>query len=100
MRGKPILKAMLSKKQTPVSKTPTAAADAHAITERETGLLLDTLGALLRAYGRDAFDIGKRPAADVDALVNAWALHATLGAPRPNHEEDRLGVALVDRDWK
>lgn len=89
---------MLSKKPTPVSKPP--AVDPRAVAERETGIVLDTLGALLRAYGRDAFDIGKRQAADVDALVNAWALHATIGAPRPNHPDDRLGLPLLDRDWK
>src|SRR5438094_61288 len=68
-----------SRKPTPIAST--AVVDDLAVARQEGGTLLDTLGVVLRAYGRDAFDLGRRSEHEIRALINAWALHATIGAP-------------------
>ncbi len=80
----------------------TATATRELATARhESGVLLDSLGSILQLYGRHAFDVGPMTAGDVRSLVTDWALHATMGAARPGHEdEDRNGIGLLERDWK
>src|SRR5438552_17912981 len=83
----------------PAKKAPHAPAPAIGVAPVfDHGVLLDTLGALLRAYARDAFDLGSRSEHDVRALVQAWALHATNGSPRPGRDEDPSGLASAPRD--
>jgi diguanylate cyclase (GGDEF)-like protein len=61
--------------------------------------VLDSLGALLKAYAHFAFDSGPRAAADVREELMSWHRHITLGAPRPGTESAPGGAALGQRDW-
>jgi diguanylate cyclase (GGDEF)-like protein len=58
---------------------------------------LDTVAALLRTFGRYAFDVDTIDAATVRRLCEAWAAHVLVGAPAPNREG---GEARAERrDW-
>jgi diguanylate cyclase (GGDEF)-like protein len=56
---------------------------------------LETLAALLRAYGRAAPDTEFGPAEQTQALADRWVRHATLGQPL-----DGRGGAVRRRDWR
>jgi diguanylate cyclase len=79
---------------------PRTVPDELTVARQESTVALDALGSVLRAYARDAFDLGRRSEHEIRALVTAWGLHATIGAARPDHEGDRNGVPLLERDWK
>ncbi|HEU4629640.1 MAG TPA: GGDEF domain-containing protein [Gemmatimonadaceae bacterium] len=56
---------------------------------------LDTLVAVLRAYGRGAPDSEFCPADQTQALTDRWVRHATIG-----HPLDGVGSASGRRDWR
>lgn len=63
-------------------------------------MVLDSLGAMLQLYGKTAFDTDSMSAGDARALVHAWMLHATMGAPRPGATDARPAGGVIYRDWK
>ncbi|MEO6447070.1 MAG: GGDEF domain-containing protein [Gemmatimonadaceae bacterium] len=76
-----------------------AAADAQD-SSRDAGMVLDALGAMLQLYGNHAFDTDARGSDEFRRQVRAWMLHATMGAPRPDHADDRPTAGIFYRDWK
>jgi len=61
---------------------------------------MDTLGDLLRTYGRYAFDLEDKEASQISDLFERWARHLLVRAPRPGTEtEERNSSAPVRRDW-
>ncbi|MBX5493443.1 MAG: GGDEF domain-containing protein [Chloroflexi bacterium] len=58
---------------------------------------LDTVAALLRAFGRYAFDIDAIDAATVHQLSEAWAAHLLVGTSAPNRESAEPEPGR--RDW-
>jgi diguanylate cyclase (GGDEF)-like protein len=60
---------------------------------------LDTLAAVLREYGKTAFDIETRSAEALRQDCEAWAKHLLLGGARPGKEATRGGLSLERRDW-
>ena len=65
--------------------TPVAGADDPIPADRALDLLAD----FLRTMGEQAFDVGARSAADIEAWFEHWARHLLLGLTPP----DREGVA-------
>lgn len=63
----------------------------------EVGLVLDTLGSILTAFSRHAFDLPDRSAEQITSELQRWQRHATLGVPVVPHEGGSLGVR--ERDW-
>jgi diguanylate cyclase (GGDEF)-like protein len=64
----------------------------------EVDVLLDTLGTLLREFGRNAFDIEGVEAAITAQRFDRWAHHALTGAAAPD-EEKAVSRTLVGRRW-
>jgi diguanylate cyclase len=58
---------------------------------------LETVAALLRAFGRYAFDVDGTDAATVRRLCEAWAAHLLVGAPPPNRAPSEPSPGR--RDW-
>ncbi len=58
---------------------------------------LDALAAMLRAYGRDSFDVDDLQATEIAARCEAWAQHVLTGAPLPNRT--RRVLPPEDRSW-
>ncbi|MBL8983052.1 MAG: GGDEF domain-containing protein [Gemmatimonadetes bacterium] len=67
---------------------------------RETGIVLDAITNLLQAYGKYAFDTELRSGDEIRNATQAWRMHAAVGAPRPDHEDDKSGTGVFYRDWK
>ncbi len=63
----------------------------------EVGLVLDTLGSILTAFSRHAFDLPDRSAEQISSELQRWQRHATLGVPVEEHAGGALGVR--ERDW-
>lgn len=63
----------------------------------EVGLVLDTLGSILTAFSRHAFDLPDRSSEQISSELQRWQRHATLGVPVQDHAGNSLGVR--DRDW-
>jgi len=63
----------------------------------EVGLVLDTLGSILTAFSRHAFELPDRSAEQICAELQRWQRHATLGVPVEDHAGGALGVR--ERDW-
>jgi diguanylate cyclase len=63
----------------------------------EVGLVLDTLGSILTALSRHAFDLPDRSAEQISSELQRWQRHATLGVPVHEHGGSSLGVR--ERDW-
>ena len=68
-------------------------ADEH----RRLDLVLDTLGHVLRTYGRHAFDVDGTSATSIAAESELWSRHALNGTPLPGGDSTPLG--LEDRSW-
>ncbi len=79
---------------------PAEAPEDKGAISKETGIVLDALGGLLQTYGKYAFDTDFRNGDDIRRLVHGWMLHATMGAPRPDHTQDRPSAGVFYRDWK
>ncbi|HZP80416.1 MAG TPA: GGDEF domain-containing protein [Chthonomonadaceae bacterium] len=63
-------------------------------------MAVDTLGAVLRVYGQNAFDLNDIPANTIKALCEQWALHALYAAAPPNCGETAPGIPTGGkRDW-
>jgi diguanylate cyclase len=58
---------------------------------------VDTLAAVVRAFGRDSFDTDEMAATEISARCERWAQHVLTGAPLPG-EEARL-LRPEDRSW-
>ncbi len=95
-------------KQQPTGVAPSAAKappaeppreDKNAVS-RETGIVLDALSSVLQYYGKFAFDTDAHAGDELRRLMHGWMLHASMGAPRPNHEEDKPSAGVFYRDWK
>ena len=76
------------------------AGDAPVSDARETGVVLDALGATLQILEQNTFDTDVHTAEDLRKLLHAWMLHATMGAPRPGVPEDKRFTGVFYRDWK
>ncbi len=61
--------------------------------------VLDTLVALMREYGRSAFDLEKLSADALRSACESWAQHLLIGAPRPGDPETREALPLERRDF-
>lgn len=88
------------KTSAPPVVTPVEPPDDKTAPSRETGIVLDALGSILQYYGKLAFDTDLRSGDDARRLVHGWMLHATMGAPRPDHADDRPSAGVFYRDWK
>jgi diguanylate cyclase (GGDEF)-like protein len=107
----PVIMSVLSffgVKQQPSGITPSAAKappaepprdDKNAVS-RETGIVLDALSSILQYYGKFAFDTDVHTGDEMRRLMHGWMLHASMGSPRPNHEEDKPSAGVFYRDWK
>ncbi|HEX4936140.1 MAG TPA: GGDEF domain-containing protein, partial [Gemmatimonadaceae bacterium] len=95
--GKPSRNGSAPAKAAPLPEPPPE--DAKSIS-KETGIVLDALGALLQTYGKYAFDTDVKDGDEIRRLVHGWMLHATMGAPRPDHLNDRPSAGVFYRDWK
>jgi diguanylate cyclase (GGDEF)-like protein len=60
---------------------------------------LDTLAAVLRDYGKIAFDVEGRTAEALRQDCETWAKHLLLGGARPGEAAARGGLTLERRDW-
>ena len=78
----------------------TEVAEDNKAISKETGIVLDALGAMLQTYGKYAFDTDFKNGDEIRRLVHSWMLHATMGAPRPDHTNDRPSAGVFYRDWK
>ncbi|MEO7966509.1 MAG: GGDEF domain-containing protein, partial [Gemmatimonadaceae bacterium] len=95
-------------KQQPNGAHPTATTkppvepprDAKGAVSRETGIVLDALSSILQYYGKFAYDTEGRSGDDIRRLMHGWMLHASMGSPRPEHEEDKPSAGVFYRDWK
>jgi len=56
-------------------------AEVSAPTTKEAEAALDTLGAILRAFGAASFDVADLDAADVKRLFERWSEHVLVAAP-------------------
>jgi diguanylate cyclase (GGDEF)-like protein len=63
----------------------------------EVGLVLDTLGSILTALARHAFDLPDRSAEQITSELQRWQRHATLGVPV--HETSGSSLGVRERDW-
>lgn len=61
--------------------------------------VLDTLVAVLREYGRSAFDLEKISADSLRSACETWAQHLLIGGPRPGDPEAREPLPLERRDF-
>jgi len=61
--------------------------------------VLDTLAALMREYGRSAFDLEKLSADATRGECETWAQHLLIGARRPGDQEAREVLPLDRRDF-
>ncbi len=84
--------------------TPAQGVSAQGVSARgsadqvdEVALVLDTLGSVLTAFSRHAFDLSERSAPEISAELQRWQRHATLGVPVEPGEGSALGVR--DRNW-
>lgn len=78
---------------------PAPAAEGEQLS-RETGIVLDAITNLLQVYGKYAFDTELRSGDEIRNATQAWRMHAAVGAPRPDYEDDKSGTGVFYRDWK
>jgi diguanylate cyclase (GGDEF)-like protein len=71
-----------------------------AAMSRETGLVLDALCSVLQLYGKHAFDTDLKTGDELRRLMQGWKMHASMGAPRPDHTDDKPTAGVFYRDWK
>lgn len=63
-------------------------------------LALDATGALLRIWGKYAFDLDQLNAQTIKDLCEKWARHVLVSAPYPGAESDNANaIGLADRNW-
>ncbi|MCC6173889.1 MAG: GGDEF domain-containing protein [Chloroflexi bacterium] len=70
--------------------------------ESSADAALDTVVAMLRTLGRDAFDIFDVDAATFDRRCQAWAEHLAIGAPHPDEGSEPSAprrASASERDW-
>jgi diguanylate cyclase len=65
----------------------------------ETAVVLDSLGALLRIYGRHVFDTDVASADKTRTRVEEWRMHVTTGALSPHASTESATGGILDRDW-
>ena len=63
----------------------------------ENEAALDTLGAILRAFGQSAFDVAELDAAGVRKLFERWSQHVLVAAPL---DPEADGEEPARRDWR
>jgi len=102
----------LSKKKEAGSSAPTASSkpvvSAHKskhTTHIPAEVLLDTLGQIVRAYGRNAFDIAEVSAQSFQNTCEQWVRHILVGSPSPiaqssdKDTEPPQALPLAQRNW-
>ncbi len=90
-----------AKAEAPVVASPAAAPEPEGEQlSKETGIVLDSITNLLQLYAKYAFDTELRSGDEIRAAVQAWRMHAGVGAPRPDHPDDKSGTGVFYRDWK
>ncbi len=67
---------------------------------RETGIVLDALSSLLQLYAKHAFDTELKSGDEIRSAIQSWRMHAGVGAPRPDHPDDKASTGVFYRDWK
>ena len=75
----------------PVRETPAPKARPEEDPSAES---LDALAAVLRAWGRNAFDVAELPAKQVEKTLEGWAQHVLVFAPPPGSEAPRDGAPV------
>lgn len=60
---------------------------------------IDTLAALLRDFGVEAFDLPKRSAQTLERLCEQWANHVLFAAAPPDDSESAEAASGGRRDW-
>ncbi|MFN8524220.1 MAG: GGDEF domain-containing protein [Chloroflexota bacterium] len=66
---------------------------------RDADAPMDTVGSILRALGKNAFDLDSVDANTTRRLFEAWAQHVLLAGPRPGMEEQPPPGEATRRDW-
>jgi diguanylate cyclase (GGDEF)-like protein len=59
----------------------------------------DTLAAVLRAFGKHAFDLETTNARAVNEACELWARHILVGTPRPGDITQEAATTRVPTDW-
>lgn len=87
-------------KPAPPADPPPDASGGGSEPSKETGLVLDALSSVLQLFAKYAFDTDVRDGDEVRRLSQAWKLHASMGAPRPDYPDDKPTAGVFYRDWK
>jgi diguanylate cyclase len=94
--GLPFLKVKKSASAHPSTKAPAPEPPPEPVSGANTEGALDTLGAILRAFGAHAFDIGDLDAPAVKIMFERWSQHALVAAPLDGQREV---TSTARRDW-
>ena len=94
--GLPFLKVKKGASAHPSTKAPAPEAPPESVSGANTEGALDTLGAILRAFGAHAFDIGDLDAPAVKVMFERWSQHALVAAPL---DGQRDMTSTARRDW-
>jgi diguanylate cyclase len=81
----------------PGGVVPTLTNPADLVSAAEGEAALDTLGAILKGFGANAFDVGDLDAASVRRQFERWSQHALVSAPL---DGDGPKGEPVKRDWR
>lgn len=84
------------KGKTPATETRPALPDGSAL---DVQALLDTMGALIRVLGRNAFDLDNLDAHTINQQCEQWARHVLVVAPYPGGEEVADPALPEQRNW-
>jgi hypothetical protein len=84
-------------------KTPAQADSPVPIAPDATALdtaALDTTGALLRIWGKHAFDLDQLDAQTIKDLCEKWARHVLVASPYPGADPNAVDAGRrADRNW-
>ena len=96
----PVLTAMQGGATRSLRPTPSRGVIPLPQTNEDVGLVLDALGGILATFGRHAFDMPDRPAAEVTNEFARWQRHATMGLPLVSTPDANHSVGIKERDWE
>jgi diguanylate cyclase (GGDEF)-like protein len=82
-----------------VNQLPSGDNRAAAKEPTDVDILLDTLGHVLREFGRYAFDMEPQDAKERAELFEQWAEHAQIGAKAPVEPSSKGALKLSARNW-
>lgn len=98
--SKPARNGATAAAETPAAEAPGANGAPGEEMSKETGIVLDAVSSLLQLYGKYAFDTELKTGDEIRSAVQAWRLHAGVGAARPDHPDDKPAAGVFYRDWK